>query len=239
VDEWVLRPVFGGEALLIHDFSTDPRVSNANPFERKLLEAGIRSGVLVPLESGGRIIGALVATSLAPHAYTETHLTTLRQVANLIGPFVENTLLLHRERERRRRLRALGTLTQVLATSLDARDVFGHLATAVKPILNFDLMGALLISTSGRDLELLAKAGPPEMQGPPERIPLEHYSFTRRVDAGEAVVIQDAAVELDPTLPGDRRIIDGGGRSCLIVPLRFGEQVGGGALLWEAPPLLV
>ena len=97
-------------------------------------------------------------------------------------------------------------LTQVLATSLDARDVFGQLAEAVKPILDFDVMGALLISTSGRDLELLAKVAPPDMQGPPERIPLEHYSFTRKVEAGDAVVIQDALVELDPSLPGDRRI---------------------------------
>jgi transcriptional regulator with GAF, ATPase, and Fis domain len=50
------------------------------------------------------------------------------------------------------------------------------------------------------------------------------------------VVIQDAAIELDPTLPGDRRIIDVGGRSCLIVPLRFGEQVGGGLYFGKLRP---
>ena len=48
VDEWVLRFVFAGEALLIHDFSTDPRVSNANPFHRKMNEKGIRSGSWSP-----------------------------------------------------------------------------------------------------------------------------------------------------------------------------------------------
>jgi transcriptional regulator with GAF, ATPase, and Fis domain len=144
---------------------------------------------------------------------------------------------LHRERQRRRRLRALGGLTRVLATSLDARDIFGRLAAGVKPILDFDLMGAVLISPSGRDLELLAAAGDPEVtEGPPERIPLEHYSFARRVEGGEAVVIQDAAVELDPTLPGDRRILDGGGCSCMIVPLRFGEQVGGGLYFGKRQP---
>jgi transcriptional regulator with GAF, ATPase, and Fis domain len=228
VDEWVLRFVFAGEALLIHDFSTDPRVSSANPFHRKMHEKGIRSGLLVPLESGGRVIGAIVATRLAPHAYTDTHLTTLRQIGTLIAPFIQSTMLLQRERELRRRLRAVSTLTEVLGTSLDARDVFGRLAAAVKPILDFDRMAALLSSASGRDLELLATAGMPDAVGPPERISLEHYSFTSRVAAGEAVVIQNAPVELNSSLPGDRRILDNRVRSCLIVPLRFGDQSGGG-----------
>ncbi|HSB77351.1 MAG TPA: sigma 54-interacting transcriptional regulator [Candidatus Methylomirabilis sp.] len=236
VADWAIRRVFAGEAVLVHEFATDPRFGSVNSHERKLQEAGIRSGIGVPLKSGGRVIGALVATSLTPHRYDETHLDTARQVADLIAPFIQSTVLLQRERRRRGRLRALGTLTQVLATSLDARDVFARFAEAVKPILDFDLMGAVLISTSGRDLELLAKAGLPDMQGPPERIPLKHYSFTRRVEAGEAVVIQDAAVELDPTLPGDRRILEGGGRSCMTVPLRFGEQVGGGLFFGKRRP---
>ena len=236
VDEWVLRFVFAGDALLIHDFSTDPRVSNSNPFHRKMNERGIRSGLLVPLESGGRVVGALVATRLAAHAYTETHLAALRQIGSVIAPFIESTVLLHRERELRRRLRAVGTLTEVLGTSLDAQDVFGGLAAAVQPILDFDRMAALLISPNGRDLELLAAAGLPEAETPPARISLVHYSFTPRVEAGEAVVIQDAPVELNPALPGDRRIIDVGSRSCLIVPLRFGHQVGGGLYFGKRRP---
>jgi transcriptional regulator with GAF, ATPase, and Fis domain len=235
VDEWVLRYVFAGEALLIKDFTSDPRYATPNPYERRLLET-VRSGLLVPLESGGHVIGALVATSLASHTYTDAHLRTLRQIAALIAPFVQSTVLLHRERELRRRLRAVGGLTEVLGTSLDARDVFGRLATAVQPILDFDRMAALLTSPSGRDLELLAAAGAPEINGPPERIPLEHYSFTPRVSAGEAVVIQDARVELDPSLPGDRRITENGSRSCLIVPLKFGDQVGGGLYFGKRRP---
>ncbi|HWT77939.1 MAG TPA: sigma 54-interacting transcriptional regulator, partial [Candidatus Methylomirabilis sp.] len=236
VADWTIRRVFAGESILVHELTTDRLFATLNPDERRLLDAGIRSGIGVPLQSGGRIIGVVAATSLTPHTYTEAHVDAARQVADLIAPFIQSTVLLHRERQRRRRLRALGALTQVLATSLDARDVFGHLATAVKPILDFDVMGALLISTSGRDLELLARAGPPDIEGHPERIPLEDYSFSRRVVAGEAVVIQDTMVELDPSLPGDRRIIDAGGRSCMVVPLRFGEQVGGAVYFGKLRP---
>jgi transcriptional regulator with GAF, ATPase, and Fis domain len=236
VNEWVLRFVFAGEAVLIHDFSTDPRFSSANPFHRRLQEAGLRSGLLVPLECGGRVMGAMVATRLASDAYTETDLATLRQLANLVAPFIQSTILLHRERQRQHRLRGLATLTEVLATSLDARDVFGRLAAAAKLILDFDRMAALLVSASGRDLELLATAGIPDEGPAPARIPLEHYSFTRRVNAGESVVIQDTMAELDPTLPGDKRIVDFGNRSCLIVPLRFGEKVGGGLYFGKLHP---
>jgi transcriptional regulator with GAF, ATPase, and Fis domain len=229
VSEWAIGPVFSGQVMVVQDVLGDARFARLHGVEERHVQEGFRSGVIVPMFHGGLVVGALGVTSLSPGLYAEGHVGVAKQIADLIAPFIQSTVLLHRERQRRRRLRALGNLTPVLASSLDARDIFARLAAGVKPILDFDLMGAVLISPSGRDLELLAAAGDPGVtEGPPERIPLEHYSFARRVEGGEAVVIQDAAIELDPTLPGDRRILDGGGRSCMVVPLRFGEEVGGG-----------
>ncbi len=237
VSEWAMRPVFSGEVMVVQDVLADARFASLHGVEERHVQEGFRSGLIVPMFNGGRVVGALAVTSLSAGMYAEGHLGVAKQIADLIAPFIQSTVLLHRERQRRRRLRALGNLTPVLATSLDARDIFGRLAAGVKPILDFDLMGAVLISTSGRDLELLAAAGDLGVtEEPAERIPLDHYSFARRVEGGEAVVIQDAAVELDPTLPGDRRILDGGGRSCMIVPLRFGEQVGGGLYFGKRQP---
>ncbi len=241
VAEWVLRHVFGGEAMLVRDLPTDPRFVGVNPFERKLQVAGIRSGVLVPMESGGRVIGgrvigARVATSLTPHAYTQAHLAAARQVSSLIGPFIENVILLQRERRRRRRLRALAGLTRTLGGSLNVRDVFQRLADAVRPILDFDVMGVALLSTSGRDLEMVAEVDTMPGEETPPRIPLEHFSFAPRVEGGETVLIHDAQTELRPEFPGDRLIIDPGGRSCLIVPLMFGERSGGGLYFGKRQP---
>jgi transcriptional regulator with GAF, ATPase, and Fis domain len=236
VAEWVLRSVFAGEAMLVLDFSTDGRFTQVNPFEQRVQEAGLRSALLVPLDSGGRVIGALVATSLKPETYTETHLDAARHVAALIGPFVENVVLLQRERRRRRRLRALEELTHALGASLNVRDVFARLADAVRPVLDFDVMGVALLSSSGRDLEMLAEVDDAPGPETPSRIPLEHFSFASRVESGEIALINDATLELAPTLPGDRLIIDGSGRSCLIVPLRFGERVGGGLYFGKRQP---
>lgn len=97
-----------------------PRFSDPNPAERRLREAGFRSGVLVPLVAAGRVIGALVATSFARGVYTGEHLGAARQVADLIAPFIENVVRLERERRRRRRLlRALSALPQVLGQELE------------------------------------------------------------------------------------------------------------------------
>ena len=237
VTEWVLRRVFAGERMLVHDLSTDPRFADSNPFERRLQEAGIRSALLVPLESGGRIVGALVATSTTPHAYSQAHLDALNDVAALIGPFIENVVLLQRERRRRRRLRALEGLAHALGVSLNVRDVFARLADAVRPVLDFDVMGVSLLTSSGREVEMLAEVDDaPSGQETPARIPLDHFSFAARVEAGESVLIHDATQDLDPGRPGDRLIIDGSGRSCMIVPLKFGERVGGGLYFGKRQP---
>jgi transcriptional regulator with GAF, ATPase, and Fis domain len=220
--------------MRIADFQTDPRFAEANPFERRVQESGIRSGPLVPLVSGGRVIGALVATSLAPDLYTEAHLASAREVADLIGPFVDSAVLLERERRRRRRLREVHRLTPLLGASLDVRDVFARLAEGVRPLLDFDVMGACLISPSGRDLEIVAEVN--ELSATPPRVPLDDFSFAARVEAGEVVLIRDAAVELSRSHRGDRMIVDNGGRSCLNLPLRFGEAVGGALYLGKCRP---
>jgi Nif-specific regulatory protein len=236
VDEWTLRPVVGGEAILAGDLQTDPRFANLNPAERKIPEAGLRSLLEVPLYSGGQVIGGLAATSFAPHTYTPAHLAAAQQVADLIGPFIENLVLLHRERRRRRRLQALEEFARVLGASLNVRDVFDRLADAVRPVLDFDLMGVSLVSASGRELEVLAKVTNFEAEETPERVPLEDFSFSPRIGAGEVVLIHDAPTELDRDRPGDRRIIEGGGRSCLCVPLWFGERVGGALYFGKRRP---
>jgi len=237
VAEWILRSVFVGEAMRVDDFPTDPRFATPNPFERKVLESGIRSGLLVPLESGGRVIGVFAATSLIPHAYGDQHLTSLRQVAALIGPFIESVVLLQRERRRRRRLKALEGLTRALEGSLNVRDVFTRLADAVRPVLNFETMSVALLAGSGRDVEMFAEVddAPSEVETP-TRIPLEDFSLAARVEAGETLIIDDAPQELDPTRPGDRLIIEGGQRSCLIVPMTFGEKFSGGIFFGRRQP---
>jgi transcriptional regulator with GAF, ATPase, and Fis domain len=238
VAEWEsLRGVFAGGTLLSEDVPRDPRFEEPNPFERRLAAAGIRSLLAVPLPGATRPSGALVASSLAPGQYTPEHVAVARQVAELVGPFIESQVLLERERRRRRRLAGLDGLTRALARGLNVRNVFDHLAEAVRPVLDFDVMGAALLTADRRQVEILAEfdetaAG----EAHPARMPLGDFSFGPAVQAGEPVLVHDAPAELDRNRPGDRMVIDDGGRSVLAVPLWFGEEAGGALYFGKRRP---
>ena len=226
-DEWALHPVFAGDAMLIKDLQADPRVAGGESVALRALKAGVRSRVGVPLYSGGRTIGALLAASFTPDAYTEAHVAAARQVADLIGPFIENIVHLHQERRRRRRLEVLAGLARVFGTSLDVKDVFARLAEATRPVLDFDVMSAGLFGPGSRDLEFLGRVDDDPSITMPARLPLDHFSFAPRIEAGDTVLSRDVRVDLDPSRPGDRLIIEIGHRANLVAPLWFGEQVEG------------
>ncbi len=225
--ELALGPVVAGETVWVRDFQDDPRFDQSNPNLQKALKIGLRSRVAVPLRSGGRIIGVLGAGSFTPHRYTEVHVAAACQVADLIAPFIENIVVLHREQRRRSRLAALVGLACVFGTSLNVKESFEQMAEAIRPILDFDGMGVGLLGASGRDLELVGKVDDQSGPAPPSRIPLDDLFFSATVEAGSPVLIRDARVEFDPARPGDRCLIERGNRSCLVVPLRFCEEVGG------------
>ncbi|MGH7415590.1 MAG: sigma 54-interacting transcriptional regulator [Candidatus Rokuibacteriota bacterium] len=226
-----LRAMLEGVAQRLDDLRTDYRFAVDGSVEARVRSAGFRSALLLPLHSAGQVIGGLAASHRRPGAYTDAQLVTGRQIADLIAPFIQNIVLLQRERRRRRRLRALQGLPPALSASLNVRNVFGRLADVVRPLIDFDGMGACLLSASGRELEVLGEVlDVPSIVPTPPTMPLEHFSFSDRVVAGETVLLRDVTAELDPGRPGDRMIIADGVRSCLSVPLWFGERVGGA--LW-------
>ncbi|HEX7125312.1 MAG TPA: sigma 54-interacting transcriptional regulator [Thermodesulfobacteriota bacterium] len=239
VADWAIRDVFTGQALRLDDIPADPRLPAASPVERHLAAMGFRSGVIVPLRSGDRTIGCLSATSRTPRAYQEAHLEAAVRVAELIGPFIEHMVLFQRERRRRQRLRALSGMASALGASLNVRDVFARLAEAVRPVLDFDVIGVALLSASGREVLPLAEiddAPPPGVPPTPPTRSLDDFSMGARVAAGETVIIHDAPSELDPSLPADREIIEAGGRASLIVPLESGGEVKGGIYFGKRRP---
>jgi transcriptional regulator with GAF, ATPase, and Fis domain len=228
-----LAPALAGEPMLVRDLQADPRftVRPGVPPPRVVGE-GLRSRLAVPLPSGGRIIGTLSATSYEPGLYSLDHLTALRHVADLIGPFIENIVLLHRERRRRSRLAALGGLACTLGGSLTIGEHVGPLADALRPYLDFDLLGVAVLG-AGREVEL---AGPSDRGGALPRIPLDQVSFAARAERGEALIVPDAQTALDPRRPGDRALADLGVRSLLAVPLLICEHSEGVLLFAKRRP---
>ena len=218
--------VFAGRPEVVRDYQASADISETESNRWSPLTAGLRSCLTLPLYGAERVSGALIIGSFAPDVYTESCVETGQRIAELLGPLVENVVLVYKERHRRRRLAVLPEVARVVGTSLNLREIFDQLGAVVRPVLDFDVMIARLIGQSGTFQE-----GDLRVSDEPEELPYgekpEDYSFYSRLLAREPVMIRDARVELDVALPGDRMALDRGVRAILAVPLIFGERVGG------------
>src|SRR6266478_4002694 len=221
--EAVSSCVFAGQAEFVRDARSDARFM-AGTAVPGVPQAGLRAWMALPLMGLERVIGALIVGSTVPDVYTEAHLATGRQIADVIGPVIEHIMLVHTARRRRQRLRVVPEVARVLGTSLDVAEIFDQLAAAVRPVLDFDIMAASLIEPDGMKAWVhVADAG----SAPEEADRLEDYSFTARAMSGESVLIRECESELDATYPADRKILEDGLRSFVAVPLIFGATVRG------------
>jgi hypothetical protein len=191
-----------------------------------LLVEGDGDRLALPLHGVQSVAGALIIGSFAPDAYTEADLETGQRIAKLIGPLVENIVLLHKERHRQRRLAVLPEVAHVVGTSLNAGEIFAQLGAAVRTVLDFDMMIARLLGPSGAlEGPVLWVSDRPEE--PPCGDRPDDYSFGARILAGELAIIFETRTELDPGRRGDRLALARGVRSIMAVPLIFGERVEG------------
>jgi Nif-specific regulatory protein len=225
--------VFDGESQRIDDGSA---AADGTPLKAWANATGFRSRVAVPLYAGGRVVGAFLMGKVEPRAFTDTHVDACRQLADLIGPFVDNVVLLHRERRRRQRLQAVTELARVLGASLNVGAVLERLGAALGPTLDFDMLAIGLLAANGQDIERFGLLQDSRL-APPRTIAVDDSSVLPRVfREGEAVVIRDVERELATGLLIDHEFIAAGHKSALFVPLMFGDRIGGGLSLAKRRP---
>src|SRR5262245_37303284 len=88
IGQGALAAMFEGDVVRLDELRDDYRFAIEGSVEHTVREAGFRSALLLPLHSGGRVIGGLAATSLSPGAYGADHEARGPQVADLIAPFI-------------------------------------------------------------------------------------------------------------------------------------------------------
>jgi transcriptional regulator with GAF, ATPase, and Fis domain len=227
--------VFAGRPQLVHGSQLNPCLKRGEPTRQCPLTIGLHVWLVLPLYGTQNLTGSLVIGSCTPDAYTETDLATGQRIAAMLGPLVENIVMLHKERHRRRRLAVLPEVARVVGTSLDLGEIFTQLGAAVRSVLDFDLMIARLIGPGGAfEGPVLRVSDRPEEPQCGDRP--EDYSFGSRVLGGELVIILEARAELDPSRHGDRLALEHGVRSIMAVPLIFGERVGGVLVFAKTQP---
>src|SRR5215467_5386046 len=228
-------PVFDGQSQLVADGASLPASVDPAGWTEWTQATGFKARLSVPLYSGGRIVGGFFMASRTAGRFTDEHVSAARQIADLIGPFVENVVLLQMERRRRERLQTISTLPPILGASLKIVDVLAHLGEAVRPALDFDMLGVSRLKPSGKEFERIAMVVGSRTVAP-KAFAIDESSILPRMREGKVVLIRDAQRELDARAAVDREILDAGIRSILAAPLVFGEDVVGGMLFAKRRP---
>jgi transcriptional regulator with GAF, ATPase, and Fis domain len=228
-------PVFDGESQLIAGDGSLPSSVDPAAWNAWTAATNFKARIGVPLYSGGRVVGAFFMASRTAGRFTQEHMGACRQIADLIGPFVENVVLLQRERRRRERLQAVAALPPIIGASLKIGDIMQKLGDAVRPVLDFDLFGVSRLKASGREFERIAMVTGGRPAGP-NSFSIDDSSVLQRMRQGQVVLIRDAARELDQSGPVERQIVEAGLQSLLLAPLVFGEEVVGGIFYAKRRP---
>jgi transcriptional regulator with GAF, ATPase, and Fis domain len=235
VADSLLAAVLDGDVLVVSDLFADPRFDRSVRYRDDVLAAGVRSAVFVPLLVGSRVIGALTAASCVAGAYDAGHVERMRSVGRLIGPVIDTIALLHRERRIRRRLGQLTAATQLIGTTLDVREILEKVGDAIRLAVDFDTMGLPLFKPDSPDYAFFGAVGEPPVPGV-ESIPTTEFSYAAAVKAGRAVLFDEASKQLNRAFAGDRIMLTAGYQSFFLVPMHFGDEVGGALFFGKHEP---
>ncbi|MDF0673545.1 MAG: sigma 54-interacting transcriptional regulator [Nitrospira sp.] len=149
---WVLR---NQQHLVMPCLEEETRFPKVVAFLREL---NVQSGCFLPLTTAVRRLGVIGFGSMTPHAFGDSELEFLNQVAKLVAVAVDDVLNYQEAQtsqqqlaHERDRLRLLLEVTKSIASHRDLGELFHDLAQRLPQVVPFDFINAVL-HESARDL---------------------------------------------------------------------------------------
>jgi two-component system phosphate regulon sensor histidine kinase PhoR len=161
-----------GRIVLCTDASSDRRVSGAE--RRRLLEAGQRSALCVPVVSPAGLAAVLGVVWPEAHAASDDDLDLARHLGTAAAAAIERAETLASERRARARAQELQRIGGLMASNLDAAAVLREIVSQAALLLNADSCALRLVegdrlvvrAVQGEAAELLAGEQAPITGGP-------------------------------------------------------------------------
>jgi two-component system, NtrC family, sensor kinase len=215
LDRTLLERVVASRAPIRIDDLAAPTVPEAS---RQALGArGFRSALLVPLESRGRVFGALTLTARRLAAFDDEDVETAADLARAVASAMEHRRLLEESHRRAEELTALYSTSQLITARLDVPSVLDRISRSVTALIGSTGCGIGLLDGRGR-LVHAAAHGFKSDEWRDLMVPIGDGIIGRCAESGVAVRVDD--VRTDPrSAPRDVDEHDGI-RSMLCVPLR-------------------
>jgi transcriptional regulator with GAF, ATPase, and Fis domain len=139
------------------------------PADRRLLDAGVRSALALPLVGEEQPLGLALYTSRSPSAFEPAHAVALSPLLEVVALAVERERLWTVEQQRHTRHMKLATLLPAIAGALDVRRTFLQLAAAIQEVVPHDLLAFALVDPDGKGARVQAATDRGLLELPPYR----------------------------------------------------------------------
>jgi two-component system NtrC family sensor kinase len=203
------------------DDGRDPSLPEAA--RRMLAERGFSSLVVVPLMSGGEVIGTLNVMHREPGRFTDADADVLGEVARPLASAIEQARLHGETARRAEALSALNQTTQLITSRLELSAVLEAISRAVTDLIGSTGCGIGLLNATRSAIEHVAAHGFRTESWRGLSMPVGYGIIGRAGASGTAIRVDD--VRLDPRSAMRDVDDDEGIRSMLSVPLRVGRDV--------------
>ena len=130
---------------------------------------------------------------------------------------------------------ALSRIAQIVATTLELKEVFAGVAEVAARVLPFDVMVVKRLEGS-ETLRFYSSTGGVPEEGRPHTACLDDFSPALRPSGRCAQRIDDLALVLQPNFAVDRAVQEQGWRSSLVAPILRGQEVSGFVWLGSRRP---
>ncbi len=196
---------------------------------------GVRAMLVIPLVSGGRLMGALgVHTPGTPHAFTLKEIALARGIAAHAAVAIDKARLFQQTQARLRETETLLTITQALSSTLDPTETMRRVAREIARTLGADMVGAYLADPEAEQLRPIAGYRVPRdfyerfMRYP---IPIRgHAAMEEAWRTRHSVWTSDSRSDLRMDRPSMERFPH---QSLLFVPMIVkGQPIGGFFVIW-------
>ncbi len=218
-----------GEAWNVPDVSQEPAYIEADP--------NTKSELCVPLKVGERVIGVINVESIQIEAFSQADERLLGIIAGQLSTAIERLRAEKGIQKRVQELQAITHISSEVSTVLDQQQLLGLIARHAAEISNCDGCGIFTLHPDGR-LHLDAAHGVGEDFTSLLRtkgVPMEGTAVGRAYTSLQPCQIPDIYDEKETYATVEIADMEGI-RSLLAIPMRRGEEVIGGIVLWHRQP---
>ena len=228
------RALISGAPVWSKDVLEDSVLPVPDDMRRRIMAAGNRAVLAVPMRAKGRIIGGLSIAHDTPRDFAAPTIALLQTFADQAALALENARLYDETERRRREAEELARFARVLTETLDLKALGTRIVESALLLFNASAADLRMVESDGSLVEV-ACVGPLRQRFEPgHRLAPGLGISGLTVRRGSSVSTQDVLADPDIVLDADlrRRIADLGARGALAAPLRAKGKVA--AVLWVA-----